>query len=84
MGQHARLDVDHVTNSLDAAPQPAKGANMTRITIPNMTPEHHAAEISLQLAMIRIAAAERETRIWRIVAMSTTCVAILGVIAVTI
>ncbi len=55
---------------------------MTKIVIPNMTPEHHAAEISLQLAMIRIAAAEREARIWRIVAMSTTCVAILGVIAV--
>jgi len=51
---------------------------MTRITIPNMTPEHHATEISLQIAMIRIEAAEQEARTWRITAILATLVSLLA------
>lgn len=51
---------------------------MTRITIPNMTPEHHATEISLQLALIRIETAEKEARTWRIVALVATLVSLLA------
>lgn len=51
---------------------------MTRITIPNMTPEHHATEVSLQLAMIRIEAAEQETRTWRIIAIASAIVSLIA------
>ena len=51
---------------------------MTRITIPNMTPEHHATEIFLQLAMIRIEAAEQEARTWRIIAITSAIVSIIA------
>jgi type IV secretory pathway TrbF-like protein len=51
---------------------------MTRITIPNMTPEHHATEISLQLAMIRIEAAEQEARTWRIIAIASVIVSLIA------
>jgi len=47
-------------------------------TIPNMTPEHHATEISLQLAMIRIEAAEQEARTWRIIAIASAIVSLIA------
>jgi hypothetical protein len=65
-------------DALDADTKPAKGAEMTRITIPNMTPEHHATEISLQLAMIRIEAAEQKARQWRIIAIASAIVSLIA------
>lgn len=78
MGQHARLDVDHVTHPLDAAPQPAKGACMTRIVIPDRTPEHQACETALHVACDRIMHAEQEARTWRITAILATLVSLLA------
>ncbi|CAB4157525.1 hypothetical protein UFOVP681_27 [uncultured Caudovirales phage] len=57
---------------------------MTRITIPDSLAEHHATEVALAVALRRIEYAEREAAIWRGVAIATTCIAILGVVAVTI
>lgn len=57
---------------------------MTKITLPDHFSELQATEVALAVALRRIEYTEREAAIWRGVAIATTCVAILGVIAVTI
>lgn len=51
---------------------------MTRITIPDRTPEHQACETALQLALIRIETAEQEARTWRMAAILSTLVSLLA------
>ena len=72
------FDRNGQTHPLDAAPQPTKGESMTRITIPDKTPEHQACETALHVACDRIMHAEQEARTWRITAILATLVSLLA------
>jgi hypothetical protein len=51
---------------------------MTRIVIPDKTPEHQACETALHVACDRIMHAEQEARTWRIIAILATLVSLLA------
>ena len=51
---------------------------MTRIVIPDRTPEHQACETALHVACDRILHVEQEARTWRITAILSTLVSLLA------
>ena len=51
---------------------------MTRIVIPDKTPEHQACETALHVACDRIMHAEQEARTWRILSTLVSLLALAG------